>query len=80
MDLRKLGWQDLFMWRQKSALLYEKNLQIKELLIETFIGLICLYLKDTLAVSISVCAVTFPYRGQQKKIQNNKRHKKSIWS
>lgn len=78
MDLTKLDWQDLLMWRQKSELLYEKNLQIKELLMETYIGFICLYLKGTIAGSI-LCAVTSPYRGQQKKIHNNKRYKKSIW-
>lgn len=54
MDLTKLDWQDLLMWRQKSELLYEKNLQIKELLMETYIGFICLYLKGTIAGSISV--------------------------
>lgn len=37
-----------------------------------FFGLICLYLKVSVAGFVSVCDVAPPYRGQQKKIGDNR--------
>lgn len=38
----------------------------------SFFGLKCLYLKVSIAGFVSVCDVTPPYRGQQKKIGNHR--------